>query len=81
MDERQKMIEKVSVIYREAIDGGNKIRTEMQNIKEMLRSPMITHSEYVRLESRLKSLETSYNNQLHITQGISIAREALFYDN
>jgi len=81
MDERQKMIDKVSAIYREAIDGGNKIRTEMQYIKEMMRNPAITHSEYVRLESRLKSLDSSYNVQLHITQGISLAREALFYDN
>ena len=42
MDERQKTIDKVSAIYREAIDGGNKIRTEMQNIKEMMRNPAIT---------------------------------------
>ena len=82
MDERQKMIEKMSGLYREKLDGVNKIREEIQATKETMKNDlMLTHVEYFRLEVKLKSLETDYNNQLHIAQGVCEAREALFYDN
>ena len=78
MNEKQKMIDKVSVLYREGLQGAEKIRSEMEYLKERMKTPSISHSEYVRAENKLEILKIRYDVQTYLTQGISIAREALF---
>ena len=78
MNEKQKMIDKVSVLYREGLQGAEKIRSEMEYLKERMKTPSISHSEYVRVENKLEILKIRYDIQTHFIQGISMAREALF---
>jgi len=81
MDERQKMIKKVSGLYREKLDGVNKIRKEIRANKEKMKKEKLTYAEYFRVKDELESLEIDYNNQLHIAQGVCEAREALLHDD
>lgn len=78
MNEKQKMIDKVSVLYREGLQGAEKIRCEMEYLKERMKTPSISHAEYVRAENKLEILKNRYDIQTYFTQGISMAREALF---
>lgn len=78
MNEKQKMIDKVSVLYREGLQGAEKIRSEMEYLKERMKTPSISHAEYVRAENKLEILKNRYDVQTYFTQGISMTREALF---
>ena len=78
MDEKQKMIDKVSTLYRESLQGAEKIRGEMVYLKERMKTPSISHAEYIKAEKKLEILKNRYDVQTYLAQGISIAREALF---
>lgn len=78
MNEKQKMIDKVSVLYREGLQEAEKIRSGMEYLKERMKTPSISHAEYIRAENKLEILKNRYDVQTYFTQGISMAREALF---
>ena len=77
MNEKQKMIDKVSVLYREGLQGAEKIRSEMEYLKERMKTPSISHVEYIQAAHKLEILKNRYDVQTFLAQGISIAREAL----
>ena len=78
MDTKLEMIEKISKLYRENLKYTDDIRNEIIHVKEKIKDTTTTHVEYVKFEDRLKYLEDDYTTQMYKTQGISLAREALF---
>ena len=77
MDTKLEMIEKVSELYRDNLKYAEYLRKEKNRIKDTMKNPTLTHTEYVNLEHRLKFLENNHSAQLNKIDGISLAREVL----
>ena len=78
MDYRNEMIAAVSELYREKLKNKECLAAEIRETKEKLKDHSLPYSEYTRLDRHLKLLEGDYTILVYITQGISLAREALF---
>lgn len=79
-EERQKLLNKVSKLYREYCENVSIFKNEIREIKDKLRDKNITHNQYLDLKAKLQFAEEACVFQENIARGINLAREELFED-